>query len=205
MQDMRKAASIGIGAGAAAIVAMSAGVAAAAATGGQQAGGSAAAARSASAASSVNKHITRHQAAVIARAKVPHSRVIEIESDDLHDRQVWKVQLHTAHGRVIVDVDKKTGNATIIRHGGHRGPGDVRRPGGDRGTALLTGAAARDDHGRDGHGRDDRDEDAAQDAAEHRGDRAGERGDDHGRDGRHHHHRGRDHRDRDRADDNLAR
>jgi hypothetical protein len=70
---MRKAASIGIGAGAAAIVAMSAGVATAA-TGGQQAGGSAAAAARAS----VNKHITRHQAAVIARAKVPHSKVIEI-------------------------------------------------------------------------------------------------------------------------------
>ena len=190
---MRKAASIGIGAGAAAIVAMSAGVAAAAATGGQQAGGSAAAARSASAASAVSKHITRHQAAVIARATVPHSRVIEIESDDLHDRQVWKVQLHAAHGRVIVDVDKKTGHATIIRHGGHRGPGDVRLPGGDRATALVTGAAARDDHGRDV-----RDEDAARDVAEHRGDRAGERGDDHGRDARRHHHR-------DRGDDNPAR
>jgi len=195
---MRKAASIGIGAGAAAIVAMSAGVAAAAATGSQQAGGSAAAARPASAASSVNKHITRHQAAVIARARVPHSRVIEIESDDLHDRQVWKVQLHTAHGRVIVDVDKKTGHATIIRRGGHRGPGDVRLPRGDRATALVAGAAARDDHGRDL-----RDEDAAEDAAEHRGDRAGERGDDRGRDGRHHHRH--DNRDRDRADHSLAR
>jgi hypothetical protein len=187
---MRKAASIGIGAGAAAIVAMSAGVAAAAATGGQQAGGSAAA----SALSSVNKHITRHQAAVIAREKVPHSKVIEIESDDLHDRQVWKVRLHTAHGRVIVDVDKKTGHATIIRRGGHRGPGAAGLPGGDRATALVAGAAARDDHGRDA-----RDEDAA----EHRGDRAGESGDDRGHDGRHHHRHGD--RDRDRADDTLAR
>jgi hypothetical protein len=195
---MRKAASIGIGAGAAAIVAMSAGVATAA-TGGQQAGGSAAAAARAS----VNKHITRHQAAVIARAKVPHSKVIEIESDDLHDRAVWKVQLHTARGRVTVDVDKKTGHATIVRRGGHHGPGDVRL--GSRASTPATGAsstARADDRGRDA-----RDEDAARDAAERRGDeargaQARDRGDDHGRDGRHHHHDGRDH---DRGDDGPGR
>lgn len=194
---MRKAASIGIGAGAAAIVAMSAGVAAAA-TGGHQAGGSAA-----TPASSVNKHITRHQAAVIAKAKVPHSKVIEIESDDLHDRMVWKVQLHTARGRVTVDVDKKTGHATIIRRGGHHGPGDVRL--GSRASALVTGASSAARAG--DHGRDARDEDAARDAAERRGDeargaQARDRGDDHGRDGRHHHHDGRDH---DRGDDGPGR
>jgi hypothetical protein len=190
---MRKAASIGIGAGAAAIVAMSAGVAVAA-TGGQQAAGSAAAAAQAS----VNKHITRHQAAVIARAKVPHSTVIEIESDDLHDRMVWKVQLHTARGRVTVDVDKKTGHATIVRRGGHHGPGDVRL--GSSATALSAGAGSAARAG--DHGRDFRDEDAARDAAERRGAEARDRGDDHGRDGRHHHHDGRDH---DRGDDGPGR
>jgi len=71
---------------------------------------------------SVNKHITRAQAARIAKAKVPHSRVIEIESDDLHDRAVWKVTLSTPHGRVVVDVDKRTGKATIV-HGGGSGGG----------------------------------------------------------------------------------
>lgn len=192
---MRKAASIGIGAGAAAIVALSAGAAAAATGGpanGQQAGGSAAAA----APGSVSTHITRSQAAAIARAKVPHSRVIEIESDDLHDRQVWKVQLRTAHGRVIVDVDKKTGRAVIIQRGGRRGPGDARMPGAGHATVLVTGpgAAARDDHGRDFG-----DDDAARDAAEHRGDRAAEPGDDRGHDGRHH--RGHD----DRGDDGPGR
>jgi hypothetical protein len=71
-------------------------------------------------------HVTRAQARHLARAAVPHSRVIEAESDDLHDRAVWKVQLATPHGRVVVDVDKRTGQVTIIRghrHGGH-GHGD---------------------------------------------------------------------------------
>jgi hypothetical protein len=45
---------------------------------------------------------------------VPYSRVIEIESDDLHNRPVWKVKLATPHGRVIVDVDMWTGKATIV-------------------------------------------------------------------------------------------
>jgi hypothetical protein len=45
---------------------------------------------------------------------VPYSRVIVIESDDLHNRPVWKVKLATPHGRVIVDVDMWTGKATIV-------------------------------------------------------------------------------------------
>jgi hypothetical protein len=50
--------------------------------------------------------------------------VIEVESDDMHDRAVWKVTLATPHGRVVVDVDKKTGSSTIVRHGGGRGRDD---------------------------------------------------------------------------------
>ena len=117
---MRRTLNIGIGIGTAAIVAtMAAGVASATTGGQQQAAGSVAAATS-----SVNRHITRAQARQIARAKVPHSRVIEVESDDLRGRAVWKVKLATRHGRVVVDVDKRTGKATIIRHGGGGGHDD---------------------------------------------------------------------------------
>lgn len=70
-----------------------------------------------------HQKITKAQARQIALKKVPHSHVIEIESDDRHDRAVWKVTLGTKHGRVIVDVDKKTGKATIVRKGGGHGPG----------------------------------------------------------------------------------
>jgi hypothetical protein len=113
---------------------------------------------------SVNKHITRAQAARIAKAKVPHSRVIEIQSDDLHDRAVWKVTLATSHGRVVVDVDKRTGKATIVGHGGSGGHGDAIVATGlstSSGAAARTGRDARDhdgdrrdrDHGdRHGHG-----------------------------------------------------
>ncbi|MGN6796441.1 MAG: PepSY domain-containing protein, partial [Streptosporangiaceae bacterium] len=105
---MRKNIGIGIGAATAAIV-LTTGAGAALATSGahQQAAGK-------TAVTSVNKHITKAQAARIARAKVPHSHVIEIESDDLHNRPVWKVKLGTPHGRVVVDVDKRTGKATIV-------------------------------------------------------------------------------------------
>jgi uncharacterized membrane protein YkoI len=116
---MRRTLNIGIGIAAAAIVATMAGGVASATTGGhQQATGSVAAV------SSVSKHITRAQARHIARAKVPHSRVIEVESDDLHNRAVWKVKLATRHGRVVVDVDKRTGQATIIRRAGGGGHDD---------------------------------------------------------------------------------
>ena len=116
---MRRTLNIGIGIGTAMIAATMAGGVASATTGGhQQATGSVAAVSSAS------KHITRAQARHIARAKVPHSRVIEVESDDLHNRAVWKVKLATRHGRVVVDVDKRTGKATIIRHGGGGGGHD---------------------------------------------------------------------------------
>jgi len=112
---MRKNIGIGIGAATAAIALTTGAGAALAASGGhQQAAG-------ATAVTAVNKHITKAQAARIAKAKVPHSRVIEIESDDLHNRPVWKVKLATPHGRVTVDVDKRTGKATIVGRdsGGH--------------------------------------------------------------------------------------
>lgn len=116
---MRRNIGIGISIGAAtAAIALSMGASAAvAASGGHQQAGTAAAA-------AAHRNITRAQARHIAMAKVPHSRVIEVESDDLHDRPVWKVELATPHGRVIVDVDKKTGKATIVHRSGH---GDDRR------------------------------------------------------------------------------
>jgi peptidase YpeB-like protein len=117
----------------------------------------------------VNKHITRAQARRIAEAKVPGSRAIEVESDDLHDRAVWKVTLTTGHGRVVVDVDKRTGKATIVRSGGSGGHGDSATAAslGTAGAAVTSGGRrdgnGREDrgddhgrHGRDGHGRHDR-------------------------------------------------
>jgi hypothetical protein len=114
--------------------------------------------------------ITKAQARQIALKKVPHSRVIEIESDDRHDRAVWKVTLATKHGRVIVDVDKKTGKATIVRSSGH----------GDGGHGDSAGARALSEHRTSGH-------DSARDAREDRGEhRRDDRGDRRHHEGRHH-------------------
>jgi hypothetical protein len=146
---MRRTLNLGIAAGAvAAAVTMVAGVASATSAAPHQAAGPA------GAVVSVNKHITRAQAARIAKAKVPHSRVIEVESDDLHDRAVWKVTLATPHGRVVVDVDKRTGKATIVGHGGSGGHGDAivaTSLSTSGGPAAWTGRDARD---RDGDRRD---------------------------------------------------
>jgi uncharacterized membrane protein YkoI len=192
---MRRILNIGVGVSTAAIAAtMAAGVASATTGRQQQAAGSVAAGRQQQAAgsvaaASVNRHITKAQARQIARAKVPHSRVIEVQSDDLHDRAVWKVKLATSHGRVVVDVDKRTGKATIIRHGGGGGHDDAimaspiasaswgREAGDDRGASAVA------DH----NGRDVRDHDGAR---EERGER--------------HHHRG-DRHDHDRGDDGPGR
>jgi uncharacterized membrane protein YkoI len=169
---MRRTLNIGIAAGTAAIVGTLAAGVASAATGGHQQ-----AASSAAAVASVNRHITRTQARQIAMAKVPHSRVIEIHSDDRHDRAVWEVELAAPRGRVVVDVDKRTGKAVIVRHGGG-GHDDAiaASPIASLGSARPAG----DDHGRDAfgddHGRDVRDHDAARDE---RGDR-NDRGDRHG-------------------------
>jgi hypothetical protein len=187
---MRNTVKFGIGVGTAAIVAtMSAGVAAAT-TGGQATG-------SAASASAINRHITRAQARTIAMAKVPHSRVIEVESDDVHDRAVWKVQLATPHGRVVVDVDKRTGRATIVRDGGGRGhsvtatvfTGQRSAASDDRSAASDDGSAGddagagsvADDHGRDAGDHDSAAEERGELHGDHRGDHRGDqRGDQHG-------------------------
>jgi hypothetical protein len=192
---MRKTLSIGVGVGVAALAATTAaGVASAATSGHAQAS-----ARSVAAVAAVNKHITRAQAGRIAVAKVPHSRVHEIESDDLHDRAVWKVQLSTPKGRVTVDVDKKTGKATIVRRGGGGGHGDaiaaitMARPGldaRDNDAADDRGQDVRDNDAADDRGQDARDNDGAGDRDQH-GDRHG-RGDNHDRDGGHDHDGGDD-------------
>jgi hypothetical protein len=160
---MRKKIVIGLGA-TTAVIALSMGIsgALAASTGHEQAHAVTAAA---------HKKITKAEARQIAKAKVPHSHVIEIESDDLHDRAVWKVQLRTPHGRVIVDVDKRTGKATIVRHGGHGGGGD---------DAVMASSFSGVSWGRDRDRGDDRGDDHGR---HHRGDRDR-------RDRDHEHHRG---------------
>jgi hypothetical protein len=198
---MRTSVKLGAGLTSAAIVAsLAAGVATATVSGPQRAATASLAAATSSA------HITMKQARHLARAAVPHSRVIEIESDDFHDRAVWKVKLATPHGRVVVAVDKKTGKVTILhghRHGGggghdgvllsarsamlvlageHRGfePGDDRgfQPGDDHGIEQEPG----DDRGVDQQGVDQRGDDHGVDQ---RGDDHGvdQRGDDHGQAG----------------------
>jgi Peptidase propeptide and YPEB domain len=151
---MRRTLNIVVGAGAAAAAAiMVAGVASATSGAPHQAAGPAAAVVS------VNGHITKAQAVRIAEAKVPHSRAIEVESDDRHDRAVWKVTLATPHGRVVVDVDKRTGKATVVPGGGHDaamlatsiGTGSAASAG------AWTGGDARDHDGdRRGHDHGDR-------------------------------------------------
>jgi hypothetical protein len=136
---MRRNLRIGIGAGAVAVVMATsmAGVASAAS-------GSHQLPARATAASTVNRHITRAQARHIALAAVRHSRVVEIESDDRHDRAVWKVTLATPHGRVVVDVDKRSGRVTILRGGARDGRSESRD---DRGDLHHRGD--RHDHDRD--------------------------------------------------------
>jgi hypothetical protein len=163
---LRKTLTIGIGAAGVALAATTAaGVASASAS-----HHASSAARDVAAVSTVNRHVTATQAARIAKAKVAHSRVHEIESDDLHGRAVWKVQLSTPHGRVTVDVDKKTGRAIIVPSNSGRGRGP--------GHALATAAVrsghdardARDNDAADDRGRDAVDHDAADnDAADDRG------------------------------------
>jgi hypothetical protein len=174
---LRKSLSIGIGAGVVALAATTAaGVASAATSTHAQTATS-----SAAAVSTVNKHITKAQAGRIAMAKVPHSKVHEIESDDLHERAVWKVQLSTPHGRVVVDVDKKTGRATIVRGG--RGGGD-----GQLMTVTVTARQghdgrdndARDNDAADDRGQDTRDNDAAPGHGQRHGGRGGSDGGDDG-------------------------
>jgi hypothetical protein len=192
---MHRTLKLGIGAGAvAAAVTMVAGVASATSGAPHQAVSHAAAV------ALVNNQITRAQAVRIAEALVPHSRAIEVQSDDLNDRAVWKVTLATPHGRVIVDVDKRTGKATIVGRGGS-GRGDAARA-----TTLSVGRSARGSAAASGSagesaswaGRDVRDNDA-QDELGDRQDR--DHGDRHDRGDRHDD--GNDHRDGDNGDSDL--
>jgi hypothetical protein len=155
---MRKNIGIGIGVATAAIALTTGACAASAASGGQQAAG-------ATTAAAVHKHITKAQAAQIAKAKVPHSRVIQVESDDLHNHPVWKVKLGTPHGRVIVDVNKNTGKATIVRNGGHGDAAGAMPLSLQRSAGSDSARDAREDRG------DVRGEDRREDRREDRGER----------------------------------
>jgi hypothetical protein len=76
---------------------------------------------------------------------VPHSRATEVESDDLHDHPVWKVTLITRHGRAVVDVDRRTGKATIVSRNGSGGGGrDHHRRGHHDGDQHDGGNGTRD-------------------------------------------------------------
>jgi len=134
---MRRTLNIGIVAGTVvAAVTMAAGVASAASGGHHQPANLTVV--------SVSKHITRAQAQGIAQAKVPHSRATEVESDDLHDHPVWKVTLTTRHGRAVVDVDKRTGKATIVSRNGSGGGRDDHRRGHHDGDQHDGGDGTRD-------------------------------------------------------------
>jgi hypothetical protein len=181
---MGRTLNLGIGAGAvAAAVTMVAGVASATSGAPRQAASHAAAVVLA------NKQITRAQAVRIAEAKVPNSRASEVESDDLNDHPVWKVTLRTPHGRVIVDVDKRTGKATIVRrdggHGDAAGAFSLTAGRSARGSAAASVSAS-------GSGRDVRGDDGARHELGDRQDR------DHG--DRQRHDDGQDHRDGDHGD-----
>ena len=148
---MRKMVSIGVGvAGVAMVLGTAAGVASASSS-------HQVASFKPAVAQSVNKHITRAQAKAIAEAKVPNSKAIEVESDDLHDVPVWKVTLSVKNGRVIVDVNKRTGKATIVKHEKHGDDGKGGDHHGDHGDRDAQRAAGDERHGNDDrHGNDER-------------------------------------------------
>jgi hypothetical protein len=98
---MRKSVVIAIGA-AAIVVAVVSGVAATAAPRITEGGGPVPS-------SSARPSVSVADAKQIALAAVPGSTVIQVESDDVHDRPVWKVVLATPNGRVAVSIDAATG------------------------------------------------------------------------------------------------
>jgi hypothetical protein len=133
-------------------------------------------------------HITKRQAIHLAKAAVPHSRLIEIESDDLHDRAIWKVKLATPRKRVVVAVDKRTGRVTILhghRHGGGGGGHDDVLLSARSAMLVLSGHdRAFNDRGfepGDDRGVDQRVNGRGLEPGDDRG--VDQHGDDHGRDG----------------------
>jgi hypothetical protein len=157
---MRKSVVFAIGA-AAIVVAVASGVAATAAPRIAEGGGPVPSA-------STGSRVSVADAKQIALAAVPGSMVIQVESDDVHDRPVWKVVLATPNGRVAVSIDAATGQvldnqpAESIDHAASPsarasddGPGhDV----GDDDGADRVQTPGVDDHGGDrglGRGTDD--------------------------------------------------
>ena len=186
---MHRTLKLGIGAGAvAAAVTMVAGVASATSGAPHQA------ASHAAAVALVNTQITRAQAVRIAEALVPHSRAIEVQSDDLNDHPVWKVTLQTPHGRVIVDVNKRTGKATIVGHGGRGNAARATTLSTGRGAGASTAASGSGDESASSADRDVRDNDGARPELGDRQDR------DHGDQRGDRHDDGNDHRDADQGD-----
>jgi hypothetical protein len=98
---MRKSVVIAIGA-AAIVAAVASGVAATAAPRITESGGPAPS-------TTAGPRVSAADAKQIALSAVPDSTVIQVESDDVRDRPVWKVILATPNGRVAVSIDAVTG------------------------------------------------------------------------------------------------
>jgi hypothetical protein len=54
-------------------------------------------------------HVSLDAAKQMALSVVPGGTVIQVESDDVHDRPVWKVIVAAPTGRVVVSIDAATG------------------------------------------------------------------------------------------------
>ncbi|MDT5023971.1 MAG: Peptidase propeptide and domain [Micromonosporaceae bacterium] len=135
---MRKSVVIAIGA-AAIVVAVVSGVAATAAPRITEGG-------SPVPSTSAGPRVSVADAKQIALAAVPGSTVVQVESDDVQDRPVWKVVLATPNGRVAVSIDVATGQ--VLGNQPAESSDDAASP---SATALDDGPAhdAGDDHGGD--------------------------------------------------------
>jgi hypothetical protein len=91
-------------------------------------------------------HISSSDAEQIALSVVPNSTVIQVESDDVHDRQVWKIVLAAQNGRVVVSIDTVTGQVLDQQSGEANQPtsSSTTQPSDDQ-----PGHDVGDDHGGD--------------------------------------------------------
>jgi hypothetical protein len=145
---MRKSVVIAIGA-AAIFVAVASGVAATAAPRIAEGGGPVPS-------TSAGPRISVADAKQIALAAVPGGTVIQVESDDVHDRPVWKVVVATPNGRAAVSIDAATGQ--VLDNQPAESGDDAASPGA-RTSDDDPGHDVGDDHGGDrgrGHGTEDR-------------------------------------------------
>jgi hypothetical protein len=146
---MRKALGIGIGATAVAALAMG-GISVASASAPVR--GDWAAVTAPTSKTSTATGVNVAEARRLAEAAVPGGYGVQIESDDLADRPVWKVTVDGPAGRVTVLVDVASGAATVANR-----PADssARRTSAASRSAAPPPAGSADDH-RASAGSDDR-------------------------------------------------